>query len=128
MTEKNKLRIIINNKFTILWTSVIFILCLIPSSEIPKTNFTIPHFDKIIHFGMFFILSLFVNYEHKTKSFPKNLTLTILLAISLSFLSEILQKVLTSTRQFDLLDIISDIIGSLFGYYIFIKQKIIKIR
>ena len=114
------------NKFTILWIIVILVLCLIPSSEIPKSNFIIPHFDKIAHLGMFFILSLIYNHEQKTKKFSDNLFPTIILTIYLAILTETVQKTLTSDRQFDIIDIMADVSGSIFGYFVFLKQKIIK--
>ena len=39
----------------IIWILIIFILCAMPSEDIPDPHLDIPHLDKVIHFGMFFI-------------------------------------------------------------------------
>ena len=43
----------------IIWAGVIFFLCAIPSDSIPNPKLNIPHLDKVVHFGMFFIMSIF---------------------------------------------------------------------
>lgn len=42
----------------VLWVIIIFILCSLPGEDIPDPHWNIPHLDKVVHFGMFFILSL----------------------------------------------------------------------
>ena len=38
----------------IIWALVIFVLCAMPSEDIPNPHWDIPHLDKVVHFGMFF--------------------------------------------------------------------------
>ena len=76
----------------LLWAGVIFFLCAIPSSSIPDPKLNIPHLDKVVHFGMFFIMSVFLcdALRHKLSS-----RACYLIAIGFSFayggLIEILQ-------------------------------------
>ena len=42
----------------ILWVVIIFILCAMPSDDIPDPHWNIPHLDKVVHFGMYFVLSI----------------------------------------------------------------------
>ena len=42
----------------ILWVVIIFILCAMPSDNIPDPHWNIPHLDKVVHFGMYFVLSI----------------------------------------------------------------------
>lgn len=37
----------------IIWALVIFVLCAMPSEDIPNPHWDIPHLDKVVHFGMF---------------------------------------------------------------------------
>lgn len=39
------------------WAAVIFLLCTLPSSSIPKPGWEIPHADKIAHFGLHFVMA-----------------------------------------------------------------------
>ncbi|MFR3328860.1 MAG: VanZ family protein [Odoribacter splanchnicus] len=41
-----------------LWVVIIFILCAMPSDNIPDPHWNIPHLDKVVHFGMYFVLSI----------------------------------------------------------------------
>ena len=61
----------------IIWAGVIFFLCAIPSDSIPDPKLNIPHLDKVVHFGMFFIMSIFLCSElrYQTRlSLQKNLS------------------------------------------------------
>jgi len=53
---------------SILWTLVIFILCTLPGENIPDPHLDIPHIDKIVHFGMFFIFSILLTHLLKLES------------------------------------------------------------
>jgi VanZ family protein len=41
----------------ILWAFFIFFLCSLPGNDVPKVQFLFDDFDKVAHFGLFFILS-----------------------------------------------------------------------
>lgn len=74
--------------------------------------------DKLVHFSMYFILSLAIYKGF----FNKNLILSIVIACFASFfyglIVEFLQYFLTSSRMFDIFDIFANGIGSIFAYLI----------
>ncbi|MBN2892811.1 MAG: VanZ family protein [Bacteroidales bacterium] len=113
-------------KFSFFWTIIVFILCLLPGSNLPKTGFHIPHFDKIVHFGMFFIFSILFNYEKKAERNSNSLVIILILSLLIALSTEISQLLFTTTRQFDLLDLSADLLGSIVGYfsYFILKQKL----
>ena len=77
--------------------------------------------DKLIHFGSYFVLTLLWTYGlHKTNSnyvIRKSLIITIVVG----FLMEVCQYLFFVGRQFEFLDIIANISGSLIGALVFIK-------
>lgn len=109
------------------WTIIIILLTLLPASDIPATPFSrIPHFDKLVHagiFGLFVILwysALFKAFS-ATRS-PEQfqpITLlagTILAAIILGLLIEIVQKDWKFIqRDFEWYDWLADILGAFVG-------------
>ena len=45
-----------------MWVTLIFAVCLLPGDALPGTSLLsrIPHFDKIVHFSMYFVFTLFL--------------------------------------------------------------------
>ena len=58
MSSKRTLILGIN----LLWTIIIFVLCVMPSDDLPNPRFDIPYIDKIVHFSMYFVSSLLMMY------------------------------------------------------------------
>lgn len=78
----------------VIWISIIFILCAMPDEDIPDPHLNIPHLDKVVHFGMFFILALLINLplELHTAIPPKRIyTIAVLITFVYGGLIEILQ-------------------------------------
>ena len=50
-----------------LWVIVIGVLCFTPGNEFREVKINIPHFDKFVHFCMFYILGLLI----QSVSFPE---------------------------------------------------------
>jgi glycopeptide antibiotics resistance protein len=101
-----------------------------PASQIPSTPFIkIPHFDKLVHFGMFFILCLL--FFRPVKHFTPNFyfwtpLLTFLLAVTLEFL----QHKITSSRTSDIHDLFANAAGlssAVLFYRLFINGKKLEI-
>ena len=69
----------------IIWAGVIFFLCAIPSDSIPDPKLNIPHLDKVVHFGMFFIMSIFLCSELRYQT-RLSLQKIYLIAIGFSFI------------------------------------------
>lgn len=104
-----------------LWIAIILTATLLPGSVIDnKWNFTdLIHLDKLIHFAMFYLLSIFAYAGFIEKSNKKNIAIILLLVISfgLGGLIEILQSLLPIHRTASVFDFIADITGSLFGLF-----------
>lgn len=108
----------------VLWTLVILVLCLMPSSDVPHTFFSgIPYFDKLVHCGIFacFVILWAMGMRRAGKKHPMvYLAQVILIAILLGLAIEILQKEMTSLhRDFDWWDWMADCLGAFLGGAVF---------
>lgn len=115
-------KMIRNNIFTILLSIIILYLSFANSSSFQGTIFTdipfldrilkIPYFDKIVHFGLYFLFMLVIIIEHR-QLLPSTRILVIIGLVPVVFggLIELLQSDLTTTRQADMLDIASNSAG-----------------
>ena len=97
----------------LIWTFSILLLCLEPASDLPKIG--INNIDKFAHFlfhFVFFILWYF--YLNSNTKIINYKTPVILFFVSLVFgiLIEWSQKVFTTSRNGDILDVISNISGA----------------
>lgn len=110
----------IKYKFTIIWIGIICALLLMPSKNIHQTEIKIKHFDKIVHFGLFSILALIITYEAIKNKKKQKLLLTFVYIFIFALSTEILQKIFTSSRQFDHTDILADMLGFILTY-LFLK-------
>lgn len=103
---------------SVVWTLIILLATTLPSSTIPKIPLLdIPHFDKIVHFGLFFILATFLLSEgNKLRKQGELTRFAIVVALSVSFIYgltiELLQFYLLPTRSGSWLDFIANIIGA----------------
>ena len=121
---------------TILFLSVIFILCFINPSDFPGAP--VYNFDKIVHALMFIGLSGVVFFDNKSHlrfriSEIRILLGTFLFPIAIGGLIEILQRYLTKNRSGDWMDFLYDVIGAIIGMEIafiinhcFLKREISK--
>lgn len=104
---------------------LVAIVSLMPSSGVPKVE--IKHLDKLVHFTMYFILSIIyslaLSFKYKKQHF-KRWVYPFLLALSFGMLIEIAQEWFTSTRNFDIFDILANGIGSFFGILILKKLSL----
>lgn len=97
----------------IFWVLAIFILCCLPPEDIPDPHVNLPHLDKIVHFGMFFLLSVFIikSLELYLPMSPFSVyALTIGIAFGYGGVIEILQYHVFN-RSGDLLDLAADVAG-----------------
>lgn len=105
-------------KFTILLALVIALLSLIPGQNMPGSFlFAIPHYDKMIHLGMYAALG-FVALVESRKS-PPRLALHMLIVFSifaLSALIEILQATVVASRAAEWYDLLANFLGLVAGY------------
>jgi len=97
-----------------------------PASQLPSEPFMkIPNFDKIVHFGMFFILCLLL--FRPVKQFTPNFYFwTPILALILAVALEFLQQKITKSRSSDIYDLWANSAGLLaatFFYRLFVNGK-----
>jgi VanZ family protein len=100
-----------------------------PASALPKTGlFNIPHFDKIVHFGMFAMLIFLFRQESDRFAPAKQLIRNsfLFLALIFSAISEVIQYRFISGRTGSIKDFIADLIGFAAGtlFYIWIWKKL----
>lgn len=105
----------------VIWFIISLILLTLPANDLPHSSlFDLPYFDKLVHFGMFFLLTVLFSYpfsklpvEDVTISdiFNKIAFFIILYGIIMEFV----QKYFTAGRTFDITDILFDAIGTVVG-------------
>ena len=110
----------------VLWSVIIFIVCLLPGNTFPAEDFldTI-YFDKIVHFTMYLILfMLIMNGIKKERPIRKKLLFAAaFICILQGVLIEFLQgSDLVSNRSFELFDIIANITGVLTGFLLALRK------
>lgn len=103
----------------VLWLLLICYGLFLPAEELPvKTFFTIPNFDKIVHFSLFFVFCLLLFRPLKDLQ-VKHLFIAPLTAIILGALLEYLQHVISITRSSNFADYMANVAGILFSVLIF---------
>jgi VanZ family protein len=103
------------NLYSILVALLLLYLSLTNSEKFQKSPLVnIPFMDKIVHFGMYFIMMSVIIIEHR-KSLRNSgkLFLFALIPLSYGILMEILQSTLTVTRTGDFYDALADAAGIL---------------
>jgi glycopeptide antibiotics resistance protein len=110
----------------LLWLAIICYALFIPADDLPiKPFFRIPHFDKMVHFGLFFVFCLFLLRPFK-KLQLKYYLLAPLISILLSAMLELSQHVLSNSRSSDIKDFIANSMGALASvmfYYLFVSNS-----
>ena len=105
----------------VLWFIVTIILLTLPGNDLPHSPlFNLPYFDKCAHVVMFFLLTTLFCFPFSTIKAKQSYITRVFLKITLCVISygiimEFVQKIFTSTRSFDVIDILFDSVGSLSG-------------
>lgn len=113
------------------WTLVIFILLSLPGNLLPNENhLAIPNLDKIVHIIMFgsfvFLWSFYYAAKKEGKNSGRIYFNIFIIACLYGISMEFVQKYFIPNRDFDLYDIIADIIGAFAGY-LFVRMIIPRI-
>jgi len=116
---------------TFLVLIIIFVLCFLPGNTANEISFfNFPFFDKLVHFGMYFIFSfvLFSDLRSDTELQKKQILLIILiLTLFIGGSIEIIQNYFIPMRSGDWFDLLADLVGSLiFILFYHIKKRIFK--
>lgn len=109
----------------LVWLVIITILCIMPPSNLPTTSlFEIPQFDKIIHFGMYFVMALLLVHPlekvYRPGVPPRVLAIDILLiSLAVGGIIEILQFALAYQRSASWGDLLADLAGAAAGWLLY---------
>jgi VanZ family protein len=111
-----------------IWSVIVLYISLTPANKIPKTNlFTINNFDKVVHFGMYFILSAIICKILLARNINKTtlFLITVFISVILGGLLEIIQGILPINRSCSMGDFIANSIGGIAGTlaYIYMPDK-----
>ena len=118
-------------KWAILWALVILVLCGMPGRDIPHISFLeIPNFDKFVHAGIFFVLTLlivrgfllqttFIKLQQNAK------LIAFVICVVYGGLLEIMQGTLCQGRTAEVFDFFADSVGVAAGLllYNWIEKK-----
>ncbi len=115
----------------IVWLLIIFYGLFIPANSLPKKPFmVIPHFDKVVHFGLFFVFCLLLFVPFK-KLKMNQLVFAPLISFILSAVLEAVQHIVSSSRSSNMYDFLANTTGILaavlFYHYIASGTKIEKL-
>ncbi|HNT41738.1 MAG TPA: VanZ family protein [Tenuifilaceae bacterium] len=111
------------NRNSILWGLVILILCTMPPSGFPKVS--VSGIDKLVHFGLFAVLTLLVISENNTlrlsgSVLQKTRWVGIVVSIIYGGLVELLQLKVFIYRGADWFDLIADVVGTLIAAWLYL--------
>lgn len=109
----------------IMWASVIFALCAMPGKDIPDPGINIPHLDKVVHFALFFVMSLLIRnaFEYEAQHTLRLIRLfCIFFAFAYGGTLELLQHYFFN-RTGDWLDLLADVTGGIAGYQFYPEIK-----
>lgn len=109
-----------------LWLALICYSLFIPAKELPvKPLFSIPHFDKMVHFTLFFVFCILLLRPLKRLKLNYYL-LAPLISIVLGGLLEFTQQLFSKSRSSDIYDFLANSLGILAAvlfYYLFVSKK-----
>lgn len=112
-----------HNTIGILWAVFIFMVGSLPSSEFPVT-LPFQHFDKVVHFFLYALLTLFLvvgfKKQYQYRRLRKySLRYSFLISGAYGLIIEFLQGFVFSGRSIETSDIIANFSGIVFGYLVF---------
>ena len=101
-------------RWALLWAGVILWLCLIPGSSIPAwTWLSLFNPDKVVHAGMFFVLSLLLAQAFRTSASPaRYLVWGVLISVGYGIATEFMQELEALGRRLDVNDMIANAVGA----------------
>jgi VanZ family protein len=106
----------------ILWALFILIICAIPFGDVGSSSLFFPGFDKLVHCGLFFVLSIFYCYGSIRKWQTRSIRIEIamkntVVLVSYGALIEMLQQYIFTWRSGDWNDLLADSIGGCMGIF-----------
>lgn len=106
------------------WTAVVVVLSLVPSSNVSLNEFQIDNVDKAAHFVMYTLFTLFWTIGLKRQNIYVGLRrhafkVVVISGFLMSVGIEFLQEYVVPSRSFEALDLIANGIGCIFGIVLF---------
>lgn len=106
----------------ILWAIFIFTLCSVDLGEVGRSSLFFPGFDKLVHCGFFFVLTILWHNGMLRQHFIPGVSykrLIIILTLSILFggLIELLQLTVFTWRDAEWGDIFADTVGASMGVF-----------
>jgi VanZ family protein len=110
----------------ILWVGLIAVACLTPNDSMPSSSFLsrIPHFDKVVHFMLYSVFTLFLMSgfsRQYRKTVPKAYVYSFLIAFSLGVTIEFIQEYVQ--RGYDVVDMAANTAGIIVALSLFNTVK-----
>jgi VanZ family protein len=107
----------------LLWSGIIFIVCFLPGSALPKEDWLDKiYFDKIVHAVLYFVLFFLILRIYTAKT-PAAYLMASALCIVQGILIEYVQgSSIIQHRSFDIWDIAANIFGVIFAIFICRKK------
>lgn len=113
---------------TIIVLIFVLLLSLLPASTAPKISFiNIPHFDKFVHFFMYFFLTIasLIDINNNIKKPTRLFILSVIFSIAvMSGIIELIQANFIFGRNGSWFNLLANISGSLFAFILFNKTSI----
>ena len=121
------MQLILKYKSSIIWAIIILILSGMSGDAVGKISFIkIPHFDKIVHFAIYFVFCSIIIYETgflKTKYTFTALFIISLISVSYGILMEFMQEYVFIKRSNDIFDVIANLTGTVFSIFALIIYR-----
>ena len=103
----------------VLWLIIVSTISLIPGNDIPSQILLFPNFDKVIHFGMYFVLVLFLVFPLLKIKAVNTYLIAFLIAVLLGGILEILQATIAINRTGSYIDFLANLSGAIFGLIVY---------
>ena len=95
----------------ITWMILILYFTLIPQPAVEGDSFLIPHQDKVLHFGVFFILSFLLLQASTSSNFYRAYFFALLITLLYGGITEMVQLAVPG-RVFDFKDLFANCVGA----------------
>lgn len=107
----------------IIWAIVIFVLCSVPGNSLPQSSMVeIPYFDKMVHFGLFFIMGIFLIAELRYQTKLSRISIAFITFALITIYGgaiEVLQENYFTNRSGDFWDLCADVAGGITSVFMF---------
>lgn len=112
--------------YPVIWFALITYASLTPPKGIPKFP-AIPHFDKVVHFGIYYVLVIvLIPLFLKKDKYFRSYLISGIMAVFTGIFFELLQLLLTNARSASLADALANFFGCLLGiisYQLLFRNK-----